>query len=239
MGSTVLRALIAVVAGVLMVVYREEMVKWLTILVGILFFLSGLMSILYYYVMRRKYNNERLVAETGGGKPALHKPSAPVAGVGCALLGIILALLPGAVANTLVYVFALIIILGAIGEFVALISAHSAISDFRKAGGETKELRIDYAYYVLPSLLLIFAIVAIIRPDVIVSAPLLFIGVAFIVYGLSEIIGLIKTAAVRRHIARDTAAVVVAGNISEAVEDAEIVPETDEPVGEPVSGEDE
>ncbi len=228
MGSTLLRALIAVVAGVLMVEYREDMVKWLTILVGVLFFLSGFISVVYYYVTRRKYDRELAAAqgaEDGTGTVGDGKPAPPVVGVGCAILGIILALIPETVAEYLVYVFAVIIILGAVGEFVALVSAHMAMREFRKTYNVASASRCGYVFYVLPALLLVFAVVAIIHPAAICSAPFLFLGIAFIIYGLSEVLGLIKTSSSRKHISRATASFEAAAAGTETITDAEIVSE--------------
>ena len=45
-----IRAIIVLVTGFLLVEYREETMTWMTITVGILFFLSGLVSCFVYYI---------------------------------------------------------------------------------------------------------------------------------------------------------------------------------------------
>ncbi|MCD8281743.1 MAG: DUF308 domain-containing protein [Prevotella sp.] len=225
MGTTVLRAVIAVAAGVLMVEYREEMVKWLTILVGILFFVSGFISVVWYYVVRRKYARELLAAENDPDAikaVKARRPTLPIVGTGCALLGIILALLPETVAKYLVCVFAVLLAIGAVGEFIVLISANIARRDFRKSLSGTAPAKSGWLFFVLPTLLLLFAIIAILYPAFIVSAPLLFLGVAFIVYGLSEIINLIKTTTIRKTISGATVIDVESSPV-DAAEEAEIV----------------
>ena len=39
-----LRAIIAVMVGFLLIKYREQTVTWITIIIGVLFFISGLIS---------------------------------------------------------------------------------------------------------------------------------------------------------------------------------------------------
>ncbi|MCD7713901.1 MAG: DUF308 domain-containing protein, partial [Prevotella sp.] len=199
MWSTLFRAVVAVVAGVLMVMYPSDIARWFTILFGVLFFISGFVSIVWYYVMLRRYNRAMLAAasnteaEKESELPQVHKPAIPIVGIGCALLGLILALMPETVNDLLVYVFAVIIILGAISEFIALISVHIALNDCKKTASSPVAARPAYGYYILPALLLIFGIVALIYGKGLLSVPYICLGIAFIVYGLSEVISLIKT----------------------------------------------
>ena len=51
--SSVFRALCAMIVGVLLIEYREQMVTWLTIAIGVLFFLSGVISIVTYFSAKR------------------------------------------------------------------------------------------------------------------------------------------------------------------------------------------
>ncbi len=209
MATTVLRALIAIVAGVLMVEYREEMVKMLTILTGILFFLSGFVSVVWYYVMKNKYDKNIASARENPGKDieiTAVKPSIPVAGFGSALLGIILAIFPETVTTWLVYVFAVILILGAVGEFVALITVANALREFKRNNSAATGISQSCLFYILPALLLLFAVSAIVYPHFYASAPLMFIGCAFIVYGVSELINMIQSLSVRRRITKASTA---------------------------------
>ncbi|MBQ1649622.1 MAG: DUF308 domain-containing protein, partial [Prevotella sp.] len=43
---SVFRALCAIAVGALLVKYREDMVEWMTIAIGVLFFLSGLTAMI-------------------------------------------------------------------------------------------------------------------------------------------------------------------------------------------------
>ena len=53
--SAIFRALCAIVVGAMLVKYREDMVTWLTISIGILFFVSGIISCIAYFIQKRRY----------------------------------------------------------------------------------------------------------------------------------------------------------------------------------------
>ncbi len=240
MKASIIRALIAVVAGVLMIQYREKMVEWLTISIGILFFISGVISIINYYVgcqKQAKAGAKAAEAQAQAGADAaqgaegegqaqapIRKPTFPIVGIGCALLGIILAMMPDTVSDYLVYVFALILILGAVGEYFALLSARSMVREFEKAASVKATTRLSYHFWVLPTLLFLFGLFALVYPDQIKSAPLLFLGIAMIVYGISEVINAIKFYSVRRYIRRQQIVDVVRSDND--ITDAVIVEET-------------
>ena len=101
--SFVVRALVAVVVGALIVKYREETARWLTISIGGLFFVSGLVSCF------------------------LSKPL-PLVGIGSMLLGVILALMPSTFITGLMYALAAMIILGSINQFICLFRARRVCS---------------------------------------------------------------------------------------------------------------
>ena len=55
--SSIFRALLAVIFGYLLVMYRNELLHWTTVAFGALFFLSGLVSVIAYYAEKRRANN--------------------------------------------------------------------------------------------------------------------------------------------------------------------------------------
>ena len=64
--SSLLRSAAAIVVGVLLVVYREETMKWMTIAMGAMFLLTGLVSCLVYYFERGRVEKAMLAAEARG-----------------------------------------------------------------------------------------------------------------------------------------------------------------------------
>jgi len=211
-NTALFRALIAIIAGGLMVQYREQMVTWLTVSIGVMFFLSGIVSIVVYYVGKRKFDKAMLEAQRSENPDAqaaiIEKPALPIVGLGSVILGLILSFMPTAFTNFLVYIFAGIIIIGAIGEYVSLVATTSAIKEYKafmkekiSNSEEAPEVpHCGFIYWIIPTLLLLFGLYAILDPVAIKSSPFLFIGIAMIIYGLSEVINAIKFHSVRKKI---------------------------------------
>lgn len=51
--SSIFRAVCAIIVGVLLIQYREQTVTWITIAIGVLFFLSGVISLASYWAAKR------------------------------------------------------------------------------------------------------------------------------------------------------------------------------------------
>lgn len=203
MKSSIIRALIALVAGILMIEYREDMVKWLTISLGAIFFLSGIISVVYYFVAKGKAEKAMSEENSKNGEAAVmpsRKPTFPIVGIGCVILGIILSMMPTTFITYIVYIFAALLILGAIGEYALLIANNGAVRDFERRTSRAAGVRCGVRYWIIPTLLLLFGIVAIIYPQAIASAPFLFIGIAMIIYAVSVIINAIKFFYMKRNL---------------------------------------
>ena len=115
--SSVFRAVVAVIIGALLVKYRQDTVTWLTIAVGILFFLSGLASVIIYYVNKRSV--ERVAAEVASESPhEAMAPAFPIGGLGSMVLGVILAFMPATFIRWIVIILGALVVLATIGQFV-------------------------------------------------------------------------------------------------------------------------
>ena len=69
--SSFFRALCALIVGALTIMYRDEAQKWLVIVIGVLFFLSGVISCAVYNGSRKNYADEKEL-----DKKAVQKSSA-------------------------------------------------------------------------------------------------------------------------------------------------------------------
>ena len=122
--QSVVRALCAIAVGALLIEYRQDMVLWMTIIIGVLFFLSGVIATTMAYVNRKM--QARLYAEAQGcGDENVLRPSrgwrwGMAAGTGSMLLGAVLALMPGTFVSFLIYVLSALLIIGAIQQYVTL-----------------------------------------------------------------------------------------------------------------------
>ena len=164
--------------GVLLIKYREQTVTWLTIVIGILFFLSGVISCAAYFVARRRESDVQLF-DADGRQLSGFKVSFPLTGLGSIVLGLILALMPNAFISWLMFILAAMLIIGAIGQFVSL----AAI---------TRTFRVGIYFWIMPSVILLIGLLALIRPSAIASAPLFVIGWCMLLYGVSESVNSIK-----------------------------------------------
>ena len=212
-----IRAIIVLVTGFLLVRYREETMTWMTITVGILFLLSGLVSCIAYYFEKEKVAKKTAKAEQQEGQQEeenLKSPSFPIAGVGSIALGIILAVMPNTFITWVVYILAALLILGAVGQFMNLARSR-------------QYARVPVYMWIFPTVILAIAILLISKPIETAQLPLLVLGWAFMYYGVLEFILIIRMYLVRKSYEKAEDAKVVTGDklVTDNIEDAEIVEE--------------
>lgn len=179
--SSIFRAVCAIIVGVLLIQYREQTVTWITIAIGVLFFLSGVISLASYWAAKR--NAEKMqgqILSDSNGKPIMGMmPKFPLVSVGSLILGLLLALMPQVFIAWLMFILAFILILGALTQFVNLASA-------------AKMGRVGILFWLFPSVLLLLGLFTIIKPSAIASAPLLIIGWGMLIYGVVELLNAFK-----------------------------------------------
>lgn len=216
-----IRAIIVLVTGFLLVRYREETMTWMTITVGILFLLSGLVSCIAYYFEKEKVAKKTAKAEQQEGQQEgqqeeenLKSPSFPIAGVGSIVLGIILAVMPNTFITWVVYILAALLILGAVNQFMNLARSR-------------QYARVPVYMWLFPTIILAIAILLISKPIETAQLPLLVLGWAFMYYGVLEFILIIRMYLVRKSYEKAEEAKIVTGDklVTDNIEDAEIVEE--------------
>ena len=179
--SSIFRAVCAIIVGVLLIQYREQTVTWITIAIGVLFFLSGVISLASYWAAKR--NAEKMqgqILSDSNGKPIMGMmPKFPLVSVGSLILGLLLALMPQVFIAWLMFILSFILILGALTQFVNLASA-------------AKMGRVSILFWLFPSALLLLGLLAIIKPSAIASAPLFIIGWGMLIYGVVELLNAFK-----------------------------------------------
>ena len=179
--SSIFRAVCAIIVGVLLIQYREQTVTWITVAIGVLFFLSGVISLTSYWAAKR--NAEKMqgqILSDSTGKPIMGMmPKFPLVSVGSLILGLLLALMPQVFIAWLMFILAFILILGALTQFVNLASA-------------AKMGRVGILFWLFPSVLLLLGLLTIIKPSAIASAPLLIIGWGMLIYGVVELLNAFK-----------------------------------------------
>ena len=179
--SSIFRAVCAIIVGVLLIQYREQTVTLITIAIGVLFFLSGVISLASYWAAKR--NAEKMqgqILSDSNGKPIMGMmPKFPLVSVGSLILGLLLALMPQVFIAWLMFILAFILILGALTQFVNLASA-------------AKMGRVGILFWLFPSVLLLLGLLTIIKPSATASAPLFITGWAMLIYGVVELLNAFK-----------------------------------------------
>lgn len=176
--SSAFRALCAIIIGVLLIKFPDNTVKGITVAIGALFLLSGIISCATYFWTKR-HVSEYKIYDAEGNLIAGEQPPFPIVGLGSVILGAILAFTPTAFVSLLMYVIGAILILGAINQFMNLING-------RRYG------RISLWYWVMPSLILLTGLYAIFKPMEQLSVVMLILGWCMLLYGLTELVNALK-----------------------------------------------
>lgn len=176
--SSFFRAICAIAVGILLIKYPDNTVTWITVAIGVLFFLSGIIS-LVVYLNARRHVSEYKITDAEGNVVAGERPTFPIVGVGSVILGAILALTPNIFITALMYIIGGMLILGAINQYMNLVNA-------RKFG------KIGFGYWIFPSIILLTGIYVLIRPMDPASVAMLILGWCTLLYGVTEMINSIK-----------------------------------------------
>lgn len=176
--SSVFRAICAIAVGAMLIKNPDSTVKGITIAIGILFLVSGVISCVAYF-NARLHSAENEVYDADGKLLVGGRPMFPIVGLGSVILGFVLALMPGAFVTSLMYVLGGIILLGALNQFMVLIQAR-------------KFATLPLWFWVCPTLVLLTGLFVMIKPMESASLPLLIIGWCLLFYGVTECINAFK-----------------------------------------------
>lgn len=187
--SSFFRALCSIVVGVMLIRYPDNTVTWLTMAIGVLFFLSGAISCISYFVSRRNAS-EYTITDSEGRVIVGNRPTFPIVGMGSLILGLLLALTPSVFVKGLMYVIGVVLVLGAINQFMAL-------------SGARRLFRMPFVFWICPSIVFLTGIFVMVKPMESASLPMLILGWCSLLYGVTEIINALKISAGRRRLERE------------------------------------
>ena len=182
--SSIFRAICAIAIGIMLIKYPDNTVAWITVAIGILFLLSGVISVVVYF-NAIKHVSDYKIMDADGHVIAGDKPTFPLVGLGSIILGLMLALTPSIFIKALMYIIGAILILGAINQFMVLVRG-------RQFG------KIGFGYWVFPSLILITGLYVMLKPMNPPSLAMTILGWCSLLYGVTEIINSLKILANRR-----------------------------------------
>ena len=177
--SSFFRGICAIIIGILLIEYREQTLEWITIAIGVLFFISGVVSLSEYFATKKSSEKPEVFDSEGKLISGGPKPHFPILGIASLLLGAILALMASTFITSLVYIISGVLIIGAISQFVFLANM-------------SKYAYLGFYYWIMPSVILIIGIIAIVYPKAIATAPPFVIGLCMLLYGVVECINGLK-----------------------------------------------
>lgn len=187
--SSVFRAISALAIGILLIKFPDNTVTWITIAIGCLFLLSGIISLVVYYQATRKVSEYRITDAEGNVVASDKKPTFPIVAVGSVILGLLLALTPTIFITGLMYIIGAILVLGAINQYMNLLNA-------RQFG------HVGFGYWIFPSIILLTGLYVIIKPMAPASMAMLVLGWCTLLYGITELINSMKIHSERRKAAK-------------------------------------
>lgn len=176
--SSVFRAICAIIIGALLIKFPDNTVMGITVAIGVLFLISGLISCVTYFWAKRNVS-EYKIYDAEGNLVAGEKPTFPIVGIGSAILGLILSLSPTAFVSALMYIIGAILILGAINQYMSLIGG-------RRYG------RVGLWYWIMPTLILLTGLYVMLKPMAPLNTAMLILGWCTLVYGVVELINALK-----------------------------------------------
>ena len=207
--SSIFRAICAIAIGIMLIKYPDNTVTWITVAIGILFLLSGVISVVVYF-NAVKHVSEYKIMDSNGQVIAGERPTFPLVGIGSIILGLLLALTPNIFITALMYIIGAILILGAVNQFLALVNA-------RRFGN------VGFAYWIFPSLILLTGLYVMIKPMSPASMAMLILGWCSLLYGVTEIINSLKIHSNKRK-AEKTQEIPVAEEVKEEVTEVTTLP---------------
>ncbi|MBQ8712899.1 MAG: DUF308 domain-containing protein [Prevotella sp.] len=176
--SSVFRALCAIIIGALLIKFPDNTVKGITVAIGVLFLLSGLISCITYFMAKRN-KSEYKIYDADGNLIAGEQPAFPIVGIGSAILGLILSLSPTAFVSALMYIIGAILILGAINQYMNLLTG-------RRYG------HVSLWFWVMPTLILLTGLYVMLKPMAPLEMAMLILGWCTLLYGVVELINALK-----------------------------------------------
>ena len=159
-----LRAVSAILLGVLLILCPKNAIFYIVITIGILFIVPALILLTGYFTSEQA-----------------KRPDMPVlfAGIGSLLFGVALVSVPHCFVSVLMYLLGIILLLAGIEQLVTLIRAR-------------KRTTVPGAFYIIPLLILIAGVLVLLNPFKTAETLFILIGITCLVYGIMEFVHWLK-----------------------------------------------
>ncbi len=166
MNYSVVSSLCALAIGVLLVSWPGDAVNYLIITIGVLFLLPGLYGLFAFFASSRRK------------EPELQMPF-PIVALGSALLGLWLMIYPSFFVTILMYVLGVLLVFAGLNLLMNFWSLRPV-------------MHISWGVYIIPCLILATGIVVLFNPFQAATVPFIVLGIASIVYGITDFFRLLR-----------------------------------------------
>lgn len=165
-NNSVLRSILAVVLGLVLILWPEAVIHYLVMLIGVFFIIPGIISFINYFTYDESLHN---------GKKRIF----PIDGIGSLLFGGWLVIMPGFFVNILMYLLGAILVIAGIQQIMTLARARNWCT-------------VPVSFYILPTLILLTGAMIIYNPSSIAANTFVIFGIAIMIYGVNELINWYK-----------------------------------------------
>ena len=161
--NNLLRIVLALSLGALLIACPATAALSMVIIIGSLFLIPGLLSIIAYLFRDKETSSRRF----------------PVESIGSCLLGLALIIVPGFFVGFLMYVLAGLLILAGFLQIRDLFMVR-------------KVVKIPLFFYIVPVLILLMGVAILFNPFEIIETTFMVTGIVCIVYSISEAVNYLK-----------------------------------------------
>ncbi|MBP3829567.1 MAG: DUF308 domain-containing protein [Bacteroidaceae bacterium] len=203
---SIFRALCAMLIGFLLVSNPTEMTVLLVQIIGGLFIISGIIAVIGYFInssrVRKAEHRAQALADNPAGDgaatdtviiPSRMTPIFPFAGIGSVAFGVFLLCFPAQFVNYLMYVLGALLILVGITQIITLVRLRDLAP-------------ISWSLFILPLLVTAAGIFIILKPLEAAALPFTILGIAYIIYGVTEFLFGIRFYRFRRRLEAEMSA---------------------------------
>lgn len=156
--GAVYKAILAIVLGAVLLVWPGTALKYIVMLIGTVFLVTGLIA---FIVSNRDRQDRR-------------KSLVPFSGIGSMVLGVLLLCLPSTFAAIFMFVLGFFLVFAAVGQFFSLVSS-------RRFG------HISPVAYLFPLLILVAGIVVLFNPFESAESVFILFGITSVFYGITDL----------------------------------------------------
>lgn len=172
--NSFLRVLIVLGIGISLVIYSQEVARYIVQAIGVLFILPGLVTVFSSFSKDDYSRSVSVLPIVSGG--------------GSVLLGVVLLLFPELFINILLYLLAGLLLLG------------SSIQIYQLVKLSREGMKSGAVYYLFPITIFFVGIYILLYPMESAGVPFLFVGYAALLFGVMEILTLMRSSLYRHKV---------------------------------------